>query len=150
MYPSTADAIWTIEHRTWRTRTRTWKRRGAQTTRRTGIPESSKKTHQQQPNAQYLPMHNSQQYSQQQYGQQQQYCQPAPPEGQAFNRSNPVKRVNNWNYCHTHGFDIEDHHNSSNCQNPGQYYVWTVMRANPCNGSRRKMHKTQLSGQRGF
>ena len=28
---------------------------------------------------------------------------------------NPVKQFNNWNYCFSCGFDVEDEHNSTTC-----------------------------------
>ena len=37
--------------------------------------------------------------------------------------STNVKRYNNWNYCHTHVFDVKDEHNRSNHHNPS----WTTI-----------------------
>ena len=38
--------------------------------------------------------------------------------------STKAKRYNNWNYCHTHGSNVKDEHNSSNCRNPSWNHNW--------------------------
>jgi hypothetical protein len=35
--------------------------------------------------------------------------------GRGFVRPTPYKRYENWNYCHTHGGDVEDGHTSATC-----------------------------------
>ena len=83
------------------------------------------------------------------------YCPPAQPfqqmmyntpplqgqQNQNLPYSNTYKRFNNWNYCWTHGYDIGDNHNSSNCLRPAQGHVWHATRQNPCGGSSRNQHK---------
>ena len=66
------------------------------------------------------------------YGQQQQQ----PP--------NPVKRHSNWNYCHTHGFDVQSDHTSENCQRPGWNHNYYATRNNTMGGSNRNQNKTVL------
>ena len=94
------------------------------------------------------------------YGQQQQQQQGG-QQGQGFyanNRrnaphSNPTKRHANWNYCWTHGFDVEDYHDSSNCTEPKQGHVWQATRNNICDGCRKNEHKNvfpQPRANRGY
>ena len=53
----------------------------------------------------------------QQYGQKSNY--------QGFQGpSTNVKRNNNWNYCHTHVFDVKNEHDGSNCHNPSWNHNW--------------------------
>ena len=62
---------------------------------------------------------------------------------------NPIKRHKNWNYCHTHGFDVPDHHCSSNCPKPGPKHNWQATRNNIMGGLRKGQHKTMLPSQAG-
>jgi hypothetical protein len=58
---------------------------------------------------------------------------------------NPVKRNKNWNYCWTHGHDIEDWHNSQTCPLPRVGHVHSATRENRCGGSMKAIHKqTQM------
>jgi hypothetical protein len=57
---------------------------------------------------------------------------------------NPVKRHKNWNYCWTHGHDIEDWHNSQSCPLPRMGHIHTATRENRCSGSMKAIHKTQM------
>ena len=54
---------------------------------------------------------------------------------------NPYKRYNNWNYCWTHGHDINDNHNSTNCHTPAQGHVWHATKQNTCGGNPKGQHK---------
>lgn len=78
-----------------------------------------------------------------------QYQQQRPPTRRARNPpfSNPVKYYNNWNYCHTCGFDVEDWHTSQTCPNPGPYHQMHATRSNPMNGCKKAAHKNQLPTQ---
>lgn len=55
---------------------------------------------------------------------------------------NPVKRFENYNYCHTCGFDISASHSSANCPKPGPNHQYNATRTNIMNGSRKGSHKT--------
>jgi len=64
---------------------------------------------------------------------------------------NPIKRFENWNYCHTHGGDVPDYHQSCNCPKPGPNHRpdanrqnWQMLGGNP-----KAMHKTMLPSQAG-
>lgn len=57
---------------------------------------------------------------------------------------NPIKRHKNWNYCWTHGHDVEDWHNSQSCPNPRPGHVHSATRENRCGGSMKAIHKTQM------
>ena len=56
----------------------------------------------------------------------------------------PVKRFENWNYCHTHGGDIDDNHTSATCARPGEQHQRAATRTNTMNGNMRGMHKSVL------
>jgi hypothetical protein len=56
----------------------------------------------------------------------------------------PYKHWENWNYCHTHGGDIEDCHTSAKCGKPGLMHNPHVTHANTMGGSAAGMHKTIL------
>jgi len=32
----------------------------------------------------------------------------------------PIKRFENWNYCSTHGGDVDNYHTSATCSRPGE------------------------------
>ena len=56
--------------------------------------------------------------------------------------SNTNKTYHNWNYCWSHGFDVEDGHTSQTCPEPVQGHVYYATRDNPCDGCVRGRHKT--------
>ena len=56
----------------------------------------------------------------------------------------PYKRFENWNYCHTHGGDVDDNHTSQTCSRPGPAHNWQASRQNVMAGSSAGMHKTIL------
>jgi hypothetical protein len=55
-----------------------------------------------------------------------------------------VKRFKNWNYCHTHGGDINNNHTSTMCVRPGKHHQCAVTCTNSMNGNMHGMHKTVL------
>ena len=46
----------------------------------------------------------------------------------------PYKHWENWNYCHTHGGDVDDTHTSALCGNQGPTHNPNVTRANIMGG----------------
>jgi hypothetical protein len=56
----------------------------------------------------------------------------------------PYKRWENWNYCSTHGGDVDDSHTSMTCGNRGPTHNQNATRANIMGGSVAGMHKTIL------
>ena len=96
---------------------------------------------------------NYQQQNQQQKAPQQQFGQPfqqnqGRPQRQS-NLKHPIKLFENWNYCHTHGFDVADNHHSGCCPAPGPNHNWTATRQNTCGGNQRGAHKTVLPSAAG-
>jgi hypothetical protein len=81
--------------------------------------------------------------SYQQQGQFAGYQQQGPRGNQPIN---PVKRHKNWNYCWSHGHDVEEWHTSQTCppasQKPGHMHHAT--RYNHCGGSMKGIHKMQM------
>ena len=73
---------------------------------------------------------------------------PAQPPTYA-NPPSPMKRFENWNYCHTHGGDIDDMHNSMTCAKPGPAHNRNATRQNTMGGSTGGMHKTILPSASG-
>jgi hypothetical protein len=63
------------------------------------------------------------------------------PKGAA---ANPVKRFENWHYCHTHGGNVDDNHTSTTCACPGEHHQRAATHANTMGGNMRGMHKTIL------
>ena len=55
-----------------------------------------------------------------------------------------VKIYNNWNYCHTHGFDVKDEHDGSNCRNPIWNHNWPSTCGNTMGVSQRNKSKAYL------
>jgi hypothetical protein len=51
------------------------------------------------------------------------------------------KRFNNSNYCWTHGYDINGHHNSSNCRNPNEGHQHGATRNNTMGSSEANMQR---------
>ena len=56
----------------------------------------------------------------------------------------PYKHRENWNYCHTHGGDMDDTHRSASCRNRGPAHNPNATRANIMGGSIVGMHNTIL------
>jgi hypothetical protein len=56
----------------------------------------------------------------------------------------PYKRFENWNYCSTHGGDIDNAHHSGTCQKPGWLHNPAATRMNTMGGSTAGLHKTIL------
>jgi hypothetical protein len=61
----------------------------------------------------------------------------------------PYKRWENWNYCHTHGSDVDNAHTSATCGNRGPTYNPNASRANIMGGSIAGIHKAILPSARG-
>jgi hypothetical protein len=61
----------------------------------------------------------------------------------------PYKRYENWNYCHTHGGDVEDAHTSATCPRQGPFHNPNATRANTMGGSQVGMHKMILPSASG-
>ena len=57
------------------------------------------------------------------------------------------KRHNNWNYCWSCGFDVEDWHTSSTCPTPMMNHNVNAARANTFGGSRKGHYRTSLPQQ---
>ena len=60
-----------------------------------------------------------------------------------------VKRFENWNYCSTHGGDVDNYHTSATCARPGENHQHMATRTNTMGGSMRGMHKTMLPSAAG-
>ncbi len=69
---------------------------------------------------------------------------PTGPPAAMLSVPNPNKRWDNWNYCHTHGYDVEPDHTSATCTRPGPFHNWQATRTNNMGGSIRAQHKTIL------
>jgi hypothetical protein len=61
----------------------------------------------------------------------------------------PYKQWEHWNYCHTHGGDVEDAHMSAMCNRQGPVHNPNTTRANMMGGSPVGMHKTILPSASG-
>jgi uncharacterized membrane protein YgcG len=59
-------------------------------------------------------------------------------------QATPYKRFENWNYCHTHGGDVDNNHMSQTCSRPGPAHNWQASRQNIMAGLTSGMHKTIL------
>ena len=59
----------------------------------------------------------------------------------------PVKRYENWWYCHSCGCDVD--HESANCPRPRQGHMWNATRNNRMGGCNKQNHKTTLPSQVG-
>jgi hypothetical protein len=57
----------------------------------------------------------------------------------------PYKRWENWNYCHSHGGDIDDNHTSATCGKPGPMHKPNASCTNIMGGSVAGVHKTIFS-----
>jgi hypothetical protein len=69
--------------------------------------------------------------------------------GRGFVRPTPYKRYENWNYCHTHGGDVEDGHTSATCNRRGPVHNPNATRANMMGGLPAGMHKMILPSATG-
>jgi hypothetical protein len=63
--------------------------------------------------------------------------------------STPFKRFKNWNYCHTHGGDIDNAHTGTSCQKPGPSHNPNATRTNTMGGSTAGLHKMILPSASG-
>jgi hypothetical protein len=55
--------------------------------------------------------------------------------------TNPYKWWDNWNYCHSHGGDVDDNHTSATCGKPSPMHNPNASRTNIMGGSVAGMHK---------
>jgi hypothetical protein len=60
------------------------------------------------------------------------------------NPPSPIKKFNNWNYCHTHGGNIHNNHMSATCAQPGVHHKHAATMSNTMGGNNRGLHKTIL------
>jgi hypothetical protein len=56
----------------------------------------------------------------------------------------PRMRFENWNYCHTHGGDINNNHTIATCAHSGEHHQRTATRTNTMGGNIKGMQKTML------
>jgi hypothetical protein len=61
----------------------------------------------------------------------------------------PFKRYKNWNYCFSHGGNVDDAHTSKTCGRPGPTHNRYATRANMMGGSAAGMHKSILPSAAG-
>jgi hypothetical protein len=57
------------------------------------------------------------------------------------NPPSPIKKYNNWNYCHTHGREIHNNHTSVTCVQPGVNYQHATTRTNTMGGNNKRLLK---------
>jgi hypothetical protein len=62
--------------------------------------------------------------------------------------SNITKYYSNWNYCWTHGHDVPNNHDSTNCQHPAPGHMWQATKTTTFGGCTKNAHKTQLPAPR--
>ena len=62
---------------------------------------------------------------------------------------NPVRVFENPNYCHTHGWHMEDDHTSATCLRPATNHNRMATRENTMGGSNAGRHKTIMPSQVG-
>jgi hypothetical protein len=60
-----------------------------------------------------------------------------------------IKRFKNWNYCSTHGGDVDNYHTSATCARPGENHQHMATCTNTMGGSMRGMHKPILPSAAG-
>jgi hypothetical protein len=65
------------------------------------------------------------------------------------NSLSPIKKFNNWNFCHTHGGNIHNNHTSTTCAQPGVNHQHATTRSNTMGGNNKGYHKTILPGATG-
>jgi hypothetical protein len=92
-----------------------------------------------QGNSRSFPQQPTMNYGSTGGGQQQNICPPP----------NPYKRWENWNYCHSHGGDVDNNHTSAMCGKPGPMHNPNATRTNIMGGSVAGMHKTILPSTSG-
>jgi hypothetical protein len=61
----------------------------------------------------------------------------------------PIKRFENWNYCSTHGGNVDNYHTSETCPRPRENHQRKATRNNTMGGSMHGMHKTILPSAAG-
>ncbi len=61
----------------------------------------------------------------------------------------PIKKFNNWNFCHTHGGNIGNKHTSATCAQPGVNHQHAATWSNTMGGNSKGLHKTILPGATG-
>ncbi len=61
----------------------------------------------------------------------------------------PFKTFENWNYCHTHGRDVNNTHTGMSCRNSGPLHNPNVMRTNMMGGNRAGLHRMILPSASG-
>jgi len=59
---------------------------------------------------------------------------------------NPVKHFNNWNYCRSHGYGVEDWHKSETCPNPDHNHIWNASQNNLMGVHDKTKHKNIFPG----
>ncbi len=62
---------------------------------------------------------------------------------------NPYKQLEYWNYCSSHGGDVDNNHTSVTCGKPGPMHNPNATRTNIMGGLVAGMHKTMLSSTSG-
>ncbi len=73
------------------------------------------------------------------------YPQPATAGQCPMQPPNPFKRFENWNYCHTHGGDVNNNHTSGTCQKLGPLHNPSATQSNIMGGTTAGLHKAILS-----
>ncbi len=61
----------------------------------------------------------------------------------------PIKCFENWNYCSTHGGNVDNYHTSAARSRPGENHQRTATRTNTMGSSMHGMHKTVLHSAAG-
>jgi hypothetical protein len=59
------------------------------------------------------------------------------------------KTFENWNYCHTHGRDVDNTHTGMSCHNPGPLHNPNATRTNTMGGNTAGLHRTILPSASG-
>jgi hypothetical protein len=65
------------------------------------------------------------------------------------NPPSPIKKFNNWNYCHTHGGNIYNNHTSTTCAQPGVNHQHAAIRSNTMGGNNKGLLENILPGATG-
>jgi hypothetical protein len=65
------------------------------------------------------------------------------------NPPSPIKKFNNWNYCHTHGGDIHNNHTSATCAQPGVNHLHAATKSKTMGGNNKGLLKIILPGATG-
>jgi hypothetical protein len=61
----------------------------------------------------------------------------------------PFKTFENWNYCHTHGGDVDNTHTGMTCRHPGPSHNPNAMRTNMMGGNTAGLHRMILPSTSG-